>query len=122
MRIRFYFILLIFLAGCVTPSRQSRQSYLAYHPNTLPAVRQAILENRVVIGMTRDEVRASWGSPSEISGGSYGDKFEHWIYTGSWCYDAPTLNFENGILWSVSVNYTFMRGCPKEAFDIKKWG
>lgn len=114
--------ILTFLTGCVTPSVQNRQKYLTSHPNTEPSIRQAILDNRIMVGMTCDEVRASWGSPMEISGGGYGNSYEHWRYSGSWCYDQPSLMFENGKLINVNVNYTFMRGCPKEPFDIKKWG
>ncbi|MES2948645.1 MAG: hypothetical protein V4858_08895 [Pseudomonadota bacterium] len=44
----------------------------------------AILGRKIVIGMTADEARQSWGEPSKINAsvGSYG-RHEQWVYPGS---------------------------------------
>lgn len=44
-------------------------------------VQTAIVEGKVFIGMTADEVRQSWGSPTKINSsiGSYG-KHDQWVY------------------------------------------
>jgi hypothetical protein len=61
-------------------------------------VLKAISERQVVIGMTEDQVTASWGQPTRInaSGGRWG-KHEQWIFGES---RASYLYFENGRLTS----------------------
>ena len=113
-------LLTLFFVGCATPSTQTKKAFLVAHPNTAPEIQQAILESRVIVGMTKEEVRASWGTPIEISGGRGGER-EYWYYNGTRCYNPPTLNFRNAVLESVDVNYnTALLGCPKEPFEIKR--
>lgn len=47
-------------------------------------VSAAILKRQIVIGMTADEARQSWGEPSKINAsvGTYG-RHEQWVYPGS---------------------------------------
>lgn len=44
----------------------------------------AILARQIVIGMTADEARQSWGEPSKVNAsvGTYG-RHEQWVYPGS---------------------------------------
>ncbi len=56
------------LVGCATsapllrPSQNSRQEYVNSHPESSPEIKQAILEGKVIKGMTKEDVRAGWGS------------------------------------------------------------
>lgn len=110
----------ILFEGCATAS-QRRLAFFNSHPNLNQQVRQAILEGRILKGMTMEEVRASWGSPQTFSKSEgYGNVSESWYYPGSWCYDSPYLGFDNGVLTYISVNYTYLRGCPDHAFEVRK--
>ncbi|MHC4325372.1 MAG: hypothetical protein ACYSUX_14000 [Planctomycetota bacterium] len=88
----------LFLSGCFDSTAQNaqrRQSYLESHPNLEHAVRNAIFNRRIIIGMTQEQVTASWGRPHSVRKNvfSFG-VYEQWIY-GRWY-----LNFQNGVLIS----------------------
>jgi outer membrane protein assembly factor BamE (lipoprotein component of BamABCDE complex) len=51
----------------------SRESYVSTHPELNPTIKEAIIKGEVLEGMTEDEVKASWGSPSQIVKGTEGD-------------------------------------------------
>ena len=55
----------------------------------------AIKQEEVVLGMTRDEVKLSWGEPKDINRtvGNWG-VHEQWVYDGTYLY------FKNGVLTS----------------------
>ena len=83
---------LIVVAGCVINTenpvvRRNRQQYLANNPSLFPVIRAAIEEKRVIVGMTREQVTASWGPPSTCSR-TYGDP-----KSGTVClyYDSATV-------------------------------
>ena len=58
-----------------------------------PKLYDAIMNNKVVVGMTQDMVRFSWGNPKKVSEGSYGD---------TWYFEAgQVLFFNNGVLESL---------------------
>jgi hypothetical protein len=58
-------------------------------------VRKAIVEHRVIRGMTRDEVRQALGEPERIdSGDSYGTDKETWTYVLDG--ERRTVNFKDG--------------------------
>jgi hypothetical protein len=54
-------VLLIVACESSTPSADRREGYLDTHPETSPAVRRAILEGEIVLGMSYAEVVASLG-------------------------------------------------------------
>lgn len=57
------------LSGCVVPlaeSPESRTAYIKAHPSLDPKVEKAIRLGKVIRGMSREEVEASFGYPSEI--------------------------------------------------------
>ena len=69
----FSLILLFTISGCATsgplsrPNQSFRQEYLNSHPELSPQIRQAILEGKVIKGMTKENVMASWGEPTKIN-------------------------------------------------------
>jgi hypothetical protein len=57
-------------------------------------VRRAIVEGRVIKGMTMDEVRRALGEPDQVATGeSYGTAKETWTYTRHG--ETRTVNFKN---------------------------
>lgn len=107
-------VLLTLLCGsCATPladDLESRQAYVDSH-SLSDSVQEAILAGRVISGMAKDDVYATWGWPSETDtsetlglNGQYGK--EVWIYR-------PFLDitpeaevfFRNGVVYSVSPEY-----------------
>lgn len=58
--------------------------------------RQDILAGKIRLGMTREEVRASWGDPGDINrAAGVGYVHEQWVYS-----DSTYLYFDDGILTS----------------------
>jgi hypothetical protein len=70
------------LAGCAAPSTSSRidQNRAAYESWPFE-VQQAVIDNKVIVGMTPDMVRTSLGKPTEVvnRSGKAGDD-EIWVY------------------------------------------
>jgi hypothetical protein len=65
-------------------------------------VRKAILEHRVIKGMTAAEVRRSLGEPDQVaSGDSFGTAKESWTYTIDG--QTRTVNFKSGEVISTSA-------------------
>ena len=64
------FILSFAFVGCagngplLRPDQDSRRAYIGKHPDLSSTVQQAIQEGKVVKGMTKDDVEATWGKPS----------------------------------------------------------
>ena len=54
-------------AQIIEANSQRRQGYVSAHPETKPNRKDAILAGKVSIGMSPEEVVASWGHPSEAS-------------------------------------------------------
>ena len=89
---------------------ESRQHYVDTHQLSDP-VREAILEGRVISGMTMDDVYATWGLPSERDTsetlglhGKYGKQV--WIYLSIWDDSTEAeVFFRNGVVYSVSPEY-----------------
>lgn len=90
--------------GCTTP-QQRRQDYLEEHPELSNDFAKEIKEGNVAIGMTSDEVLASWGDPDQVVASvSKGGTEELWTYNSSRGYSPGggpiILNFTNGRLTS----------------------
>ena len=79
-----------------------RQQYVKSHPELPAKMKENILAGQIVIGMTKQEVFASWGQPVDRNRivGAGGVIVESWRYGGAYagCY----LYFENEILTSWS--------------------
>ncbi len=95
-------LLLFSLSGCSFYDdfavSKRRQAYLYNHPDAKYYVRIAIMYGEILIGMTQEQVTASWGRPQRVKRHVYSfGIYEQWIYN-SWY-----LNFKNGILTSRKI-------------------
>ena len=93
--------------GCTMarPGLESRKNFLQTRGFINQEIKQAILEGKVIEGMTRDEVQASWGKPNEISDATT-SKFliegeESWEYERSFAIPIH-IHFKNGTVESVN--------------------
>ena len=91
-------------SGCATPE-QRRQDYLTEHPELSNDFAKAIKEGNIAIGMTSNEVLASWGKPDQVVATVSKDSTEElWTYNPSRGYSPGggpmILNFTNGRLTS----------------------
>jgi hypothetical protein len=76
-----FFFALCYLPGCGPgANEQRRASYLAAHPELNPSIRELIEQGRVVPGMTKDQVRAAWGSPPADCSTWRSNLMEIWDY------------------------------------------
>ncbi|MBL7130969.1 MAG: hypothetical protein ISS45_06185 [Candidatus Omnitrophica bacterium] len=114
----FSFIFLLTILGCASsgpllkPDMDSRQGYVMNHPELSYEIKQAILEGKVIKGMTKDNVRASWGEASEVI-----DITKTRFYTGkseeSWIYrpfpfslePIREVAFKNGTVINIGESY-----------------
>jgi len=82
----FFLLCVLVISGCVTNGElvktnfNSRQEYVNTHPEISLETKQAILNVKVIKGMTKTDVLAAWGKPSRISPETSGE---------SWFYDQP---------------------------------
>ena len=105
----FYFFFLIFLfLGCSSitgaptnpspkPSQGERNIYLENHPNISLRSRNLIKSGLVDLGMTQDEVLASWGRPDSIKTLNSQDADEEWFYWDNWKFHRKVY-FKEGIV------------------------
>ena len=98
--------LISLIGGCgqfLSPELQAARENVAKNSND--EMKNHISRGAIVIGMNKDEVLTSWGSPGlwgdvNKSIGSWG-VHEQWVYRSSPSYPASAyLYFENGILTS----------------------
>jgi len=77
-----------------------RQEIIRRHPEWPEDIKRVVLEGNIQIGMTKEQLLASWGDPDNInrSVGSWG-VHEQWIYAASY-YKQIYVYVENGILTS----------------------
>ena len=85
----FIFVLIGCAAGgpLLKPGFSFRSGYINNHPELAVGVKNAILKGEVIKGMTKDEVRASWGKPTTMDDLSetphawwYEENAEGWWY------------------------------------------
>ncbi len=109
-------VVLATITGCASMLQQGarqaaerRQAYVQTHVELDDATRNRILQGKVAIGMTTEQVIASWGRPHDINRtvGSWG-VHEQWVYGYTKYYGSGVsgfvstsyLYFENGLLTS----------------------
>jgi len=66
------------------------------HPNWIPKVWRAIEKSEIYIGMTKEMVLMSWGSPKDVN-----RTITRWGVREQWVYDSQYLYFENGKLTTI---------------------
>ncbi len=101
-------------AGCAVPletSYESRQAYVETHELSND-VTEAILAGRVIVGMTKEEVEATWGWASETdTSEAYGMNLEWgrevWYYHSHSTFIGPEaeVHFNNGQVEAVSPTH-----------------
>jgi hypothetical protein len=75
--------------------KEARDLYIKDHPEVSDRIRQAIAEGSIVLGMTKEDTRASWGDPSHVNKTVNASGIsEQWVYGNTYVY------FENGRLTS----------------------
>lgn len=105
---RVYFLLLLLFSGCslVTgappnssskPTLEERTFYLENHPNTSHDIRNLIRNGLVDLGMTSQEVRASWGQPDSVKALSVENADEEWFYWDNWKFHRKVY-FQQGVV------------------------
>jgi hypothetical protein len=95
------FGIIIFLAGCATmpyyATPNTRATYIAENPDTPDHIKEKIMAGQVETGMTKEQVKASWGRPGYVHKLTTASAdAEQWEY-----YGKHFLNFQNGILVSL---------------------
>ncbi|MDD4910168.1 MAG: hypothetical protein PHR44_05765 [Candidatus Omnitrophica bacterium] len=106
---------MIVIEGCSAagpmgkPSIALKKEYIQSQPALSPETKKAIIEGRVIRGMTKVDVRASWGAPNDIyyyskdqirEDGNRKD-YDFWYYKGALLQTlAPncTVTFKDGIV------------------------
>lgn len=76
----YMFTVLVLLGSCTTMASR-RNNYVSMHEGLSITQREAILNGKVIPGMTPDMVIASWGKPLDIRKEIMnGEEVENWIY------------------------------------------
>jgi len=98
-----------FLGCAMQIDNMRRAAYVKDNQRVSKQIKNAILNGFIVIGMTTDQVRASWGKPHDVNRtvGSWG-VHEQWVYGHEEYYGAGVsgftgdyyLYFENDLLTS----------------------
>ena len=103
MKLTYYLLIsILLLSGCASFSY--RQRYLDSHPNITAEMKHNITHRNVSIGMTKEQVIASIGSPWRINKSyHYGVQSEQWVYEAYLDDRTWYFYFEDGIL----VSYQF---------------
>ncbi|UCE65613.1 MAG: hypothetical protein JSU85_12200 [Candidatus Zixiibacteriota bacterium] len=74
-------IALLFILACTPPEKNMRERYVNDNPELKSDIKKAILEGDVIVGMTKEQVYASWATP--IFKGEKREKgstYEYWTY------------------------------------------
>jgi hypothetical protein len=79
------------------PDRDQREKYVLAHPELDPRHCNLIENGIVGIGMSKEEVIASWGKPDRIERASKFGADEVWYYWDNWKFH-PRVYFRNGIV------------------------
>lgn len=71
-------VILIFVFSCGTAWELRRQDYVSNHLELDSITKNYILNGIIAIGMTKEEVIASWGEPYEVK--KIDESSETWVY------------------------------------------
>lgn len=70
------------IAGCTVTDKAAmkRGLYVDEHPELSEAMSEALMNGRVMVGMTQEMVQVAWGKPVRIEPVNEKDVACHWIY------------------------------------------
>ena len=122
---KFYCLLFMWIIlGCGStalagmPNSASRKAHVESHPNLSSEIKQAIIKGKVIEGMTKEDVLATWGEPTEKYKYSEHkraiDENDFITHDEFWSYKPPFFSFKPkkfvrfniyGIANYVSVDY-----------------
>jgi hypothetical protein len=75
--------------------QQIRSAYVQAHPERPEKIKTAIADGKIILGMSADDTRASWGQPDKVNRTvTAGGVSEQWVYGDTYVY------FEDSILTS----------------------
>jgi hypothetical protein len=75
--------------------KDAREAYLEAHPELPERIKKAISAEKIVLGMSAQDTRASWGAPSKVNKTvNMNGVSEQWVYGDTYVY------FQNGTLTS----------------------
>ena len=98
----FFLTTVFFVFGCTQEVRYSPSEISGY-----PAATQKLIrEGTIAMGMTPDQVRYSWGAPSEVNvlpPDKEGKTRQEWIYKDTISLSTATLVFVNNELMEIST-------------------
>jgi len=97
MKRAFIIVGVALLMGCATGP--PRRPYLVHHPELDPYTAECIRERKVHIGMTKEQVKASWGPPYKVNRTvtAYGTR-EQWVYRG---FTSGYVYFDDGVVTAI---------------------
>ena len=72
----------VLIAGCTVTDKAAmrRGLYVDEHPELSEAMAEALVNGRVMVGMTQEMVQVAWGKPGRIEPVKEEDVTSHWIY------------------------------------------
>ena len=111
-----FLVFLFFFSGCTTtfamkPSQTQRKKFVEDNSIKNDRIREAILTGEVVLGMTEEQVLASWGQPDDTSSWKKNDRWmeegeEIWFYNSSMLsWGRRIVEFRNGVVVRKNVTY-----------------
>lgn len=80
---RFFLLIITFflLFSCTPPKKHMRERYVNENPELRSGIKKAVIDGDVIVGMTKEQVYASWGTP--IFRGEKTEKditYEYWTF------------------------------------------
>ncbi|GEM_PF-4232967 len=102
---KIYIIFLFFLWGC-SAATAGGNSFVYSTPTTQEKekFRDYIKKGYIELGMTKEEVRESWGEPKTVNHKKTKDYDEVWVYVPNWKF-RNQLYFKGEILVGTEPNY-----------------
>lgn len=103
MRLLIIFLIAVFIFGCASQGVRYTYEEIKHYP---PDIQERIAKGEIALGMTKEQVRYAWGSPSStrILTPEKGKQREEWIYSSSLGLLKSRLIFIDGKLTYIISN------------------
>jgi hypothetical protein len=99
MKICVWIVFMAILISCDPMAGRFRTKYCDNHPDLQENVRKAILEGRIIIGMTKEQVRAACGTPmNRKKGENDSGNSEIWFYG----YGEEAIHFSDSVVVEIT--------------------